>query len=55
MMSSHFMMVLLVIMGYTTVFAVIIIAAVETARMDRGKKSLLNHKEHPEDQNHKLL
>jgi hypothetical protein len=42
MMSSHFMMVLLVIIGYTTTLAVIIISVVESHRMDRGKRSLLD-------------
>jgi len=44
MMSSHFMMVLLVIIGYATTIAVIVVAIVESYRMDRGKHSLLDHK-----------
>lgn len=43
MMSSHFMIVLYVIMGYMTTLAVIIVAVVESHRMDKGKRSLLDH------------
>jgi hypothetical protein len=52
MMSSHFMMVLLVIIGYATTIAVIIIAIVESHRMDKGKHSLLdrNPPKHDEQQ-----
>ncbi len=43
MMSSHVMMALLVIIGYATTLAVIIIAVVESHRMDKGRRSLLSH------------
>ncbi len=42
MMSSHIMMALLVIMGYATILAVVIISVVESHRMDKGKRSLLD-------------
>ncbi len=52
MMSSHFMIVLYVIMGYAAALAVIIIAVVESHRMDKGKRSLLdrNLPQHDEQQ-----
>jgi hypothetical protein len=50
MMSSHFTMVLFVIIGYATTLAVIIIAVVESHRMDRGKRSLLDHKPPKKDE-----
>ena len=49
MVSSHLMIVLLVIIGYATTAAVIIIAILEARRMDRGKHSLLNRKTSPEN------
>ena len=42
MVSSHFMMVLLVIVGYATTLAVIIIAVAESRRMDKSRCSLLD-------------
>jgi len=42
MMSAHWMMVLLVIIGYITTLTVIIIAVIESHRMDKGKGSLLD-------------
>ena len=52
MVSSHFMMVLFVIIGYATTLAVIIIAVVESRRMDKSKRSLLdrNPPQHDEQQ-----
>lgn len=44
-MSSHIMMILFVIMGYSTVLAVIIIAVFEAKRTKEGKKSLLDSRE----------
>lgn len=38
--SSHLGMVLLVVVGMATIFAVIIIAAIESRRMDREKLSM---------------
>jgi len=38
--SSHLGMVLLVVVGMATIFAVIIIAAVEARRLDREKPSI---------------
>jgi hypothetical protein len=49
MMSSHFTMVLFVIIGYATTIAVIVIAIVESHRIDRGKRSLLDHKSPKDD------
>ena len=43
--SSHLGIVLLVIVGMVTIFGVIIIAAVETRRMDKGKPPILRHTE----------
>ena len=51
MMSSHFMMVLFIIIGYAMIIAVIFIAILESHRMDRGKRSLLDHKR-PKDNEH---
>jgi hypothetical protein len=39
--SSHLGMVLLVIIGMVTIFAVIIIAAIESRRMDKEKPPIL--------------
>jgi hypothetical protein len=50
MMSSHFMMVLLVVVGYATTLAVIIIAVVESHRMDKSKRSLLDCKAPRQDE-----
>jgi hypothetical protein len=38
--SSHLGMVLLVVVGMATIFAVIIIAAIESRRMDREKPAM---------------
>ncbi|MFA5783476.1 MAG: hypothetical protein WC962_01210 [Phycisphaerae bacterium] len=46
MMSAHWMMVLLVIIGYITTLTVIIIAVIESHRMDKGK-GLLSGKTTP--------
>lgn len=46
MMSSHFMMVLFVIIGYATTLAVIVFAMMESNRMDKEKTSLLNDRFH---------
>ncbi len=50
MVSSHLMIVLLVIIGCATTLAVIVIAVLEVRRMDQGRDSLLNRKEPPENQ-----
>jgi hypothetical protein len=44
------MMALLVIIGYATTITVIIVAVVESRRMDRGKHSLLDHKPPKKDE-----
>lgn len=43
-MSSHFGMVLLVLVGVVTVIGVVVIAAIEAKRHDEGKPSLLSAK-----------
>ena len=43
MISSHFMMVLLVIIGCATTIAVIVIAILEARKMDSGKESVLEN------------
>jgi hypothetical protein len=50
MMSSHFMTALFVIIGYATTLAVIIIAVVESKRMDKGKRSLLDRNPPQQDE-----
>jgi hypothetical protein len=50
MISSHFMMVLFIIIGYATTITVIVVAVVESHRMDRGKRSLLDHKPPKKDE-----
>lgn len=45
MMSSHSMMAFLVIVGYVTIIATIVIAVLEAKRMDKGKRSLLSGSE----------
>lgn len=42
MMSAHWMMVLLVVLGCVTTLTVIVIAVFESHRMDKGKGSLLD-------------
>jgi hypothetical protein len=45
--SSHLGIVLLVIVGMVTIFGVIIIAAIETRRTDKGKPPILRRSEEP--------
>jgi hypothetical protein len=42
--SSHLGIILLVIVGLVTIFGVIIIAAVEARRMEKGKPSIISSK-----------
>ncbi len=46
--SSHLGMVLLVIVGVVTIIGVVVIAAVEARRMDKGKPSILSGKKSDE-------
>jgi hypothetical protein len=50
MVSSHLMIVLLVIIGCATTLAVIVIAVLEARRMDQGRGSVLSRKSPPENQ-----
>ncbi len=49
-MSSHFGMVLLILVGVVTVIGVVVIAAIEVKRHDEGKPSLLERAEKKEGQ-----
>jgi hypothetical protein len=40
--SSHLGIILLVIVGLVTIFGVIVIAAIETRRMENGQPSILS-------------
>lgn len=40
--SSHLGMIILVIVGMVTIFGVVVIAAVEARRMDKGQPSILS-------------
>jgi hypothetical protein len=42
--SSHLGIILLVIVGLVTIFGVVVIAAVEARRMDKGQPSILSGK-----------
>jgi hypothetical protein len=40
--SSHLGIILLVIIGAVTIFGVVIIAAIETRRMEKGQSSIIS-------------
>jgi FtsZ-interacting cell division protein ZipA len=42
--SSHLGIVLLVIVGAVTIIGVVVIAAIETRRMEKGKPSIISNK-----------
>jgi hypothetical protein len=42
--SNHLGIILLVIIGVVTIFGVVIIAAIETRRMEKGQPSIISSK-----------
>jgi hypothetical protein len=42
--SSHLGIILLIIIGAVTIFGIVIIAAIETRRMEKGQPSIISSK-----------
>ena len=51
--SSHLGIILLIIVGLATIFGVVLIAVIETRRMEKGKPSILSGRKDDKAENNR--